>query len=556
MFKRNPLSFLLYFVLLLASCGLHSLFEDNECKSADCKEIISRTGWLANNENIDNIPYDISINASSSLPKSVSLENKFPPIGDQKQYGTCVAWAIGYNLKTALNAIEKGWSSTDLSKSENQTSPKDLWFTIDNSKKAENCSGTSFEPALDALILKGATSLNSVPYSNMGNCSGSSAGNADNRLTNYRKIAYNNHLSGGSGSVGMTLDNFKNYLAQGRPVVVGAKLGDRFLIWNNDAVISSDTYNNPGMQHANHAMALVGYDDNRNAFRLRNSWGERWGDKGSIWVDYDFFLEKFCFVAFVAQNLSADIKEYIKETDLSQGYNLLAASAEDRLDAKGNSPRERTFTYDVYNIGTNIILASQKWSVLYLYYNAFNANDFGIIFEDHYTDEYGSQCSFGNYSKTSAIAGGVWNNMDVRSGKKVGEECFETGFHISYTTPNITGKYYLVVFADAYDVIKETNEDNNFYFITADNGKPLEYINGIMQNKPMTAKVNALAKTAGKTKPTAMAKSIREVGGGANAYTPAEIRTLVLRNKRNGVLAKKVEEYRNTEAIKKYKVEN
>jgi hypothetical protein len=484
MFKHTLISFFALSTLFFSSCGNHS-FEDLyallSCSSIGCilQEIVSRTGWLAENENLDSIPQDIDINDdSTALPSVKSLESKFPPIGDQGQYGTCVAWATGYNLKTSLNAIEKGWNATDLKTPANQTSPKDLWFVIGKPDKGANCEGTNFEPALDALISKGAENLNSVPYSNMGNCSGTSSGNANNKLANYRKIAYNNSLSGNAiKKDGMTQNNFKGYLAQGRPVLFGAKLGDRFMRWNSANIISSDTYNNPGMQHAYHAMILVGYDDSKKAFRVRNSWGTGWGDNGSIWVDYNFFLEEFCFAAFVAQNQSSGISSNINAKQLPSGHDLLVAYAEDFVPDK-NSPRERVFSYNVYNSGTEPILASKKWTVLYMYYNAYNANDNGIIYEDDYKDY----------------------KLKIR-----------------YTMPNVTGKYYLVVYADAYNAVEESNEDNNFYFITADNGKPLEFINGVMQNEPAAA---------------TNAKSVQELGGNPNAYTPAAIRSLVLRNKR------------------------
>jgi len=545
------------FSLLLTSCGNHSLSDILACTDTDCffeeKDLISRTGWLQSRENLSNIPQDVSVSnvSSGGLPSSVSdLENRFPPIGDQGQYGTCVAWAAGYNLKTALNGIEKGWNSTELSRTTNQTSPKDLWFTIPSAEKGSNCNGTNFEAALDALIAKGASNLSSVPYTSMGSCSGTSNGNANNKLANYRKIAYNYSLAGGSGSLGLTEDNLKSYLAQGRPILFGAKLGDRFMRWNNASVLSSDTYNDPNMQHAYHAMVLVGYDNSKNAFKVRNSWGSSWGDRGSIWVDYDFFLRNFMFVSFVAQNPTTSVENEVKEDQLIEGYDLSVSDAEDFQDPEDNTPRKRAFYYDVYNSGTRTILASQRWRVFYMYYNAFNADDLEIIYEDYYTDEFGKigyeDCNYlcGDYSKSNAISGGIWNNMDVKPGKKAGEDVFGSdGFYIPYTMPQINGKYYLVIYADAHDEIKEGNEDNNFYFIGAEGGKPLEFVNGvikngIIQNKP----AHVSAKKAGK----APATSVQAMGGSANAYTPAEIKTMVLRNKKNGVLAKKIAEYRES----------
>ena len=33
-------------------------------------------------------------------------------------------------------------------------------------------------------------------------------------------------------------------------------------------------------------MLLVGYDDDRRAWLVRNSWGPNWGESGHVWIDY------------------------------------------------------------------------------------------------------------------------------------------------------------------------------------------------------------------------------------------------------------------------------
>ena len=490
--------------------------------------ILENTGWLAEDENLDDIPDDIAPlpfdGEETEFATKISLEHLFPPIGDQGQYGTCVAWSVGYNLKTSLNAIEKGWKTSDLANSSNQTSPKDLWMTIPDSKKGKKCNGTNFEPALDALITSGAASLGSVPYTGLGNCDGTAKGDANNKLANYRKIASDNDKSS------LNVDNFKGYLNAGRPISIGAQLGDRFMKWNSSSVISSDTYNDPGMQHAYHAMALVGYDDDKNAFRVRSSWGSSWGDNGSIWVDYNFFCNSFCFAAFVAQNVNnVSVGTGGIEGDLTSGYDLLAFDAEDLL----YEDNKRAFTYRVYNSGTETIYPSEKWRIFYMYYNAVNANEYGIIYEDYFTTEFGE--GYDKLSESLGLVGGYWNNEIIKPGKKVGDEFFgEEGFMITYPVlTKLTGKYYLVVMADAYDVIKEANEDNNFYFITAKDGKPLEFENGVILNMPPPSK-------SGKTSAPAPFSNTENQTvvkpGNLNAYTPAEIRAMLLHDKKTGKL--------------------
>lgn len=47
-------------------------------------------------------------------------------------------------------------------------------------------------------------------------------------------------------------------------------------------------------------MTVVAYDDRREAFLLMNSWGEKWGLGGFMWVKYAVFAE-YCKYAFILQ---------------------------------------------------------------------------------------------------------------------------------------------------------------------------------------------------------------------------------------------------------------
>lgn len=505
-----------------------------------------QTGWLFDDENLDEIPQDIVIVDvdEDKLANSVDIESKYPPIGNQGQYGTCVAWATGYAMKTALDGIDNGWTSSQLASAAYQTSPADLWYGISSSAKGTGCNGTSFEAALTALISKGAASLQEVPYSAVDrSCSGTAKGAANAKLANYRKIADS------EAKQGMTIENFKFYLDEGRPIVFGARLGDRFMAWNSSATISYDTYLQEGMQHAYHAMVLSGYDNNRNAFRVRNSWGTSWGDNGSIWVDYDFFIKSFCFAAFVAQNentISASAGA-IATANLSSGYDLMAYRAEDWDDDDSdemNNPNRRYFTYQVYNSGDKPVLATQRWSVVYMCYNAFDANDYQIIYHDYYTDEFGGEIGDNaEYNDNMSLAGAWWNNTNTEAGQMVGyEEYGEDGFQIGYTMPEeVDGKYYLVVAADAFGVIDEVNEDNNFYFLTAEGGKPLTFVKGVMQDDLTdtykSGKMQRPAKYADTPNQTPVCR------GNENAYTPHEIMALLNADKRNGRLQQKITHY-------------
>jgi C1A family cysteine protease len=539
----------LFFALL--SCGEHSFFDNPFEEIAE-----GIFGQGLKESKLEVIPQDVKSFSNASLPSSVSLEDKFPPIQSQGSYGTCAVWSTGYAYKTALNAIEKNWSSSDLAKATNQTSPKDLWLSIPAKDKGTGCYGTSFERAMDALIAGGAASMADVPYNMSNSCDASPStakGNPDNKLANYRKIAVNEKLAYNDPRYtkieGMDVPNFKTYLAQGRPILFAANVTDRFQRWNSDAVMYSDYSGGSG-----HAMVLVGYDDLKGtggAFRVRNSWGTNWGDKGSIWVDYDFFVKDFCKYAFVGQNPNSPPDDV--NPPASDGYDLLASFAEDYPDEEDETgnPRKRVFSYQVHNNGSKDILASQRWGVYYMYYNAYNANEYEIIYEDYYTDEHGRPCKpgegegvcLGKYAQSEAIAGAYWNNMNVKPGKMAGAE--EAGgddyvFEMPYEMPSITGDYYLVVYADYKDVIKETNEDNNLYYITASGGKPLKFENGVMKSTPSNKTASSVLAKRSKPAPAHSVVALGELNG----YTPQEIKTVLERDKKSGVLAKKAAKYR------------
>lgn len=284
------------FILLLIASLMKTCFDCRNVRR--CITILDQTGYLPEKENWDVIPnvvppYDDK--DFDSLADKVSLEAFFPPIGDQGEYGTCVAWSVGYNLKTALNAIDNHWTQAQLADPANQTSPKDLWMGIPLDKKGPSCRGTGFAAAFNVLMNEGVSNMARVPYKQLGNCQGSIEGDTTNRI-----VSYNHVVSSTDGKP--TVEQLKAYLHDTIPLAFSAKLGYAFKEWNSDRTLRQDNYLMRGDEHAYHAMVLVGYDDSRQAFRVRNSWGEDWGDHGSIWIDYTFFIDQFLDAVFMAKN--------------------------------------------------------------------------------------------------------------------------------------------------------------------------------------------------------------------------------------------------------------
>jgi hypothetical protein len=531
-----------------------SPFVLTSCQNEDVNEFLTEllvgvlASWNAEGEKLEEIPQDIVINENTGgLPTATDLSSKFPPIGDQGKYGTCVTWAVGYNMKTALNGIDNQWTKTQLAQASNQTSPRDLFLAIPSSQKGSNCNGTQFESAMDQLITRGGASLASVPYTNLGDCSetplpawNQEAG--DNRLVNYRKIADKNNAAS------MTVENFKAYLAEGRPVVIGARLGDRFMQWKSSAVIDYDTYLNPGMQHAYHAMVMSGYDDSRNAFKLMNTWGSTWGNEGTIWVDYDFFVQSFCVAAFVAQN-KTDINissGQVGNENISTGLDVLAWNLKDEDNPESQDPLDRQITYNVYNSGTQTVRASSRWSILYMYYNAYDANDYDIIIHDYYTNEFSTTPGDNEYWPDGyGIAGSWWNYIDVPSAQSVAGALYndpEADFLFTYSMPShLNGKYYLVLLADGFNDLSEVNEDNNFFFYSKPDGMPFDFVNGVIQGEPVV-KQSGAGKTPGLFANTETQTLVSP--SNPNTYSAGEIMKLISNRRSKGELQRKALQYK------------
>jgi len=45
-------------------------------------------------------------------------------------------------------------------------------------------------------------------------------------------------------------------------------------------------FTGPGCSQTNHAIALVGWDDDDGAWQFKNQWGSGWGDNGYMWIEY------------------------------------------------------------------------------------------------------------------------------------------------------------------------------------------------------------------------------------------------------------------------------
>ncbi len=91
--------------------------------------------------------------------------------------------------------------------------------------------------------------------------------------------------------VPQTLSSLRKTLADGHPIVFGFTVYESFM---SEAVAKTGVVPMPKPDEradGGHAVILTGYCDKRQAFRVKNSWGKSWGDKGYCWMPYDMITD-------------------------------------------------------------------------------------------------------------------------------------------------------------------------------------------------------------------------------------------------------------------------
>lgn len=217
-----------------------------------------------------------------SLPDSVDLSSQCAPVNDQKSWAACTAFAVGdgaYNYE--LNRIYSpyGW---DLTNPFNRVSPKYLYI-VSGELQGWPAGPSYFRytgQVVSDLVDHGvATELN-APYDLIYSSSWSSMALADAQLLTIDRWDVVPCRSEGE------LRSMKIILANQRtPIIMQTRLDGGF--FNYEA---GQVWNYEGPRKSGHAMVIVGYDESRQAFKVRNSWGEYWGDDGYAWIGYETFL--------------------------------------------------------------------------------------------------------------------------------------------------------------------------------------------------------------------------------------------------------------------------
>jgi hypothetical protein len=174
-------------------------------------------------------------------------------------------------------------------------------------------SGSSTSAALNLLKYHGCDTLSGFPY-DMNDYLTQPDIESRKRALAYKDFDWQ--------YVANDVEQIKTILVnEQRPVIFRCSLKPDFYAISEDDPVFDD----PAGSGGGHAMAIVGYDDELQAFKLVNSWGPDWGLSGFGWISYDFVVDDspVGFGAYVLQNAENEAASqlWFNDTILYSGYD-------------------------------------------------------------------------------------------------------------------------------------------------------------------------------------------------------------------------------------------
>jgi Papain family cysteine protease len=203
----------------------------------------------------------------ATLPHKADISATMPAPRNQAETDTCVSWSATYAAASQAARRNGLGASVTLSPA----------FTYNVLTGDHTCrKGSSESATLDLLKNVGALPIEEYVFDS-GWCGRVPTAAEKERAGRYR-------IKNWSRFDATDLTMVKQQIARGVPVIFGMRIGAAFGKLRGDKVLDDDRDLGGG-----HSMIVVGFDDDRKAFRIQNSWGRGWGDGGYGWFGYDFW---------------------------------------------------------------------------------------------------------------------------------------------------------------------------------------------------------------------------------------------------------------------------
>lgn len=223
--------------------------------------------------------------------QKLNLDSKCPPVYDQGNVGSCTA-----------NAIAAAYQFDEMKEDEENVFRPSRLFIYYNERALEGCTdrdtGASLRDGMKTINQKGVCPEDAWPY-DVSKLTDEPPEECYQEAKKHHAVKYHR--------VNQDLQSMKNCLINGYPFVFG------FLVFSSFetqevATTGKMPMPEPDDRHlGGHAVMAVGFDDDKQAMVIRNSWGPTWGNNGYFYMPYAFITDPgLCFDFWVVTRVQDD----------------------------------------------------------------------------------------------------------------------------------------------------------------------------------------------------------------------------------------------------------
>lgn len=229
------------------------------------------------------------------LPPEIDYTENMTPVRDQGNEGTCVAFASVVGVKE--------YQDTKEYKKIVGLSPRYLYSLCKNNDGDPDSEGTYPRVAMKMLLKYGTPTESYWPY--MPHQTDKPRSGAAKVALKYRVKAY--------ARINTILEMRRSLVING-PFLAGV---DVYESWFTNKASKTGLIPMPKKSEqyqGGHAICIVGYDDNKNLFKFKNSWSSNWGGGGYGYLAYNY-MRKYCVDAWSDTDLIEDPMTLVKNIE-------------------------------------------------------------------------------------------------------------------------------------------------------------------------------------------------------------------------------------------------